>query len=141
MASCFPPGAETTRRNEMAERMKRSIDDLLIAFKKDPASVSGKAIDDLVVDLEPVLRRVEEAQRRPRCQFQTGLDDSSPLPHAQAAARLARFVVLKSRRCLERGDVDTPLHDVKIVLRLARDLRPRGPTVCQLVANQIIICT
>jgi hypothetical protein len=142
MAACFPDDAETARRKEIAERRKRSFDSLYIAFTKNPTSVSGKAIDDLVAELEPALCKVEEAQRRPRCQFQTGYEYSSLLPHAETAARLARLLVMKTRRCLDRGDVETPLHDLGIVLRLARDLRPRGPAICQLVADLLVVfCT
>ncbi len=135
MFVCFPPGSETSRRKQLAERRGRTLDELHSAFTKDPASVSGEAIDRLVAELEAGMLKLEEAQHRPRCMFQTGLHSMSPLPHAQAARRVARLVTLRTRRSLDRGDLDQPLHDLAIVLRLIRDLRPRGPMICQLVAT------
>ncbi len=135
MFVCFPPGPETSRRKQLAERRGRALDELHSAFTKDPAAVSGEAIDRLVADLQEGMRKIEESQRRPRCVFQTGLHSMSPLPHAQAARRVARLVTLRTRRGLDRGDFEQPLHDLAIVLRLTRDLRPRGPMICQLVAT------
>ena len=135
MSVCFPTGPETSRRKQLAEQRGRTLDELHSAFTKDPASVSGEAIDRLVAELDAGMRKLEEAQRRPRCMFQTGLLSMGPLPHAQAARRVARLVTLRTRRSLDRGDLDQPLHDLAIVLRLIRDLRPRGPMICQLVAT------
>jgi hypothetical protein len=135
LANCFPPGAETTHRKEIAKRRKRSIESLYAELTKDPASVSDKAIDELVAELEPALHRVEDAQRRAQCVFQTSLDIVDPLPHAQAARQVDRLLALKTRRCVARGDIETPLHDLEVDLRLARDLRPRGPMLSQLVAT------
>ncbi len=135
MAACFPANAETARRKQIAEPRIQSVSQAYDAFVKDPASVSAEAIDRLVADLETGMRRVEEAQRRPRCVFQTGLSLRSPPVHAHAARQVARLAVLRTRRSLDRGDLEQPLHDLAIVLRLARDLRPRGPMTCQLVAT------
>ncbi len=87
LAVCFPEDAETARRKALAERRSQAIDDLFTAYRKDPASASDRAIDDLVAELEPALRQVEAAQRRPRCVFELPLDLLAPLPHAPAARR------------------------------------------------------
>jgi hypothetical protein len=137
MAACFPANAETARRKQLAERRIQSVGRTYDAFVKAPASVSGEAIDRLVADLEDGMRKVEEAQRRPRCVFQTGLGPGIPLVHAQAAGQVARLAVLRTRRHLDRGDPERPLLDLAIVLRLARDLRPRGPMFCQLAATNL----
>jgi hypothetical protein len=139
MAVCFLAGAETSKRQRVSERRSKTLETLFFAFVKDPTSTTDNAIDDIVAELEPAVRRVERAQGRPQCVFETGLATDSPLPHAEAARRVARLVVLKSRRCLDRGNVETPLRDLQMVLRLARDLRPRGPTVCQLIATSITL--
>jgi hypothetical protein len=142
MAVCFPEGPETARRRQIAERRIQPVDKAYQAFVKDPTSISGEAFDRLVADLEEGMRKLEKAQRRPGCVFQTGLSSSSPLPHAEAARRVARIVVLRTHRNLARGDVEEPLHDLAIVLRLTRDLRPRGPMICQLIATAMSqICT
>jgi hypothetical protein len=137
MAVCFPEGADTTRRKQVAERRSRAIDGLFVAFIKDPTSVSGEAIDALVAELEPALQKVEGAQRRPRCVFELPLDMYAPLPHVIPTRRVARLVTLKTLRYLDRGDAEQPLHDLEVVLRLARDLRPRGSLICQIVATSI----
>jgi hypothetical protein len=136
-AVCFLEGAETTQRKQVAERRIRAIDDLFFAFRKDPATVSNQAIEELVAELEPALRKVEDAQRRPRCVFDLPLDTFTPLPHVEPAQRVARLVAMKTSRCLDRGEVAQPLHDLEVVLRLTRDLRPRGSLICQIIATSI----
>ena len=82
------------------------------------------------------LRKLEQAQHRPRCVFQTGVDFSTLLPHAKAAQWVARLAILKTYRCLARGEVEVPLRDLEIVLRLARASEPRA-LISQLVATAI----
>ena len=101
------------------------------------ATLPGATIDQLVADLEVGMRKIEEAQRRPKCVFLIGCDTGSLLPHAQAAREVARLAVLRTRRSLDRGNVETPIHDLATVLRLARDLRPRGPSICQVVSGTL----
>ncbi len=137
LAVCFPKDAETDRGSRLAERRSRVIDALYSAFRTDSTSVSDQAIDGLISELEPGLRKVEDAQRRPRCVFDLHLDMFGPVPHAIPARRVAQFVVLKTQRCLDRGDAEQPLHDLEVVLRLVRDLRPRGSLICQITATSI----
>ena len=84
------------------------------AFRKDPASVSDQAIDDLIAELEP-----GPAQGRGRPAYGPGacstvrLDLLAPsAPRAPASARSPDLVALKTRRCLDRGDVERPLRDL-----------------------------
>ena len=137
LAVCFPEDAETDRRTRLAERRSQAIDALYSAFRKDATSVSDQAIDGLITELEPALCKVAAAQHRPRCVFDLDLDMFGPVPHVIPARRVARFVVLKTHRCLDRGDAEQPLHDLEVVLRLVRDLRPRGSLICQIVATAI----
>ena len=80
------------------------------------------------------MRKVEDAERRPKCVFQSGIDYAAPVPHAQAVREVARLIMLRTRRNLDRGNVDQPLRDLGVLLRLARDMRPRQASICQLVA-------
>ncbi|MFI5457107.1 MAG: hypothetical protein ACHRXM_16805 [Isosphaerales bacterium] len=137
MAVCFPENAEIARRKQLADARYRVLRDQSQAVMNNPASVAGAAIDRLVTDLEVGMQKVEEAQRRPRCVFQSGFDDTSLLPHAQAAREVARLAVLRTRRNLDRGNVEQPLRDLGVVFRLARDLRPRGASICQVVAGAL----
>jgi hypothetical protein len=131
MANCFPPGAETNRRKQLAATRMKSLQDQYAAFTKDPTSVDIHAIDRVIADLNVGMRKLENAQRRPRCFFESGIDYSARLPHAEAVSEVARLVILRARRNVDRGNLDQALPDLDVLLRLARDLRPRGPAVCQ----------
>jgi hypothetical protein len=47
---------------------------------------------------------------------------------------VARAIACRTWRDLDRGDFERPIEGVETVLRLSRDLRPRGLIVCQLVS-------
>jgi hypothetical protein len=137
MAICLPEGVETTRRKQIAVRRMKSLRDQHQAIIKEPASVAPSAIDRMVAGLEVGMRKVEDAQHRPKCVFQSGIDYTTPVPHAQAVREVGRLIMLRTRRNLDRGNVGQPLHDLGVLLRLARDMRPRQATICQLVASSL----
>ncbi len=133
-ARCFPDDQETERRRERARQRVdqwREIDD---ALRKNPGAVSAWAIDEIVKLHDAGFRSLVEAQKRPRCVFVTGLGAGSLLPHLQAARQVARIASLRTRRDLENGDFERPLRDFQMVLRLCRDLQPRGSRMSQLVS-------
>ncbi len=140
LAVCFPADAETARRRAVVQQRARTLDSLYQTYAEKPDTLDGEAVDRLVAELEPALRRVELAQGRPRCVFESGVDISSLLPHALASRQAARLVLLKTHRRVARGDVEVPLQDLEIVLRLARDLRPRAGVISQITATAIT-CT
>ena len=137
MAVCFPQDSETARRKQLAQARNKPLFDQSQAVMTNPASAQIATIDRLVADLDIGMRKIEEAQRRPKCVFQIGCDMTSELPHAQTAREVARLAVLRTFRNLDRGNVETPIHDLATVLRLARDLRPRGPAICQVVSGTL----
>ena len=59
------------------------------------------------------------------------------LPHVQVARQVTRIAVLRVQRAIQRGDVDAAILDVETVLRLARDLQPRGVMISQMVPAAI----
>jgi hypothetical protein len=136
MADCFPEG-EGRRRAAIARRRQGLANGLLKAWGSDRASVDRAALDALLEEYAVGFLKLEQAQRRPRCVFQTALSVDAPLPHTQAARAVGRGVTLRAGRALERGDVEGALDDVARLLRLARDLRHRAPVVGQLVASAI----
>jgi hypothetical protein len=72
------------------------------------------------------------AQKRGRCVFPIGIVADTPhIAGARGAARVGRLRVLLH---LDRGDVDAALDDLAVVLRLSRDLRPRGNAICQIAS-------
>ena len=121
------PSVPAGRRDEPEESggqaRNRDLLELFDAFRTDPSAVSGDAIDGLVADLEPALRKVKIAQGRPRCVFETsiGLANLS-FPHLFASRDFSQLVLMKTRRAIDRGDIDAPFRDIETVLRQV--LRP-----------------
>jgi hypothetical protein len=138
--NCFPEGEDRTRRKSaIDERMKR-WHEMENSQAKDPASVPAAQKDALLAEYEPGWQKIVAAQKRPKCVFQPGLGISALLPHAQASRQVARVAIERTRRALERNDQEAALEDLRIILRLSRDLRPRGSITSQLVSvalNQV----
>ncbi len=95
------------------------------------------SIDEVIKLHDVGFRKLADAQRRDRCVFEYGLGITALLPHIQASRQVTRVAALRVRRAVERGDIAAAIHDVATVLRLARDLQPRGPVINQLVAIAI----
>ena len=104
----------------------RSIYRIDEAWEKDPKSVDMAAVDAWLADYDVGFQKLAAAQQRPRCVFQTGLRIDTLTAHSQAARQVARVALWRTRRDIERGDSERPIEDLKTVLRLSRDLRPRG---------------
>jgi hypothetical protein len=143
IAACFPEGPDRDRRLRAAEDSTNRYIELYRMLEKDPKAVPAQAIDAVIKLYEPGFRKLAEAQRLDRCVFEAGLGDEARIPHIQAARQVARLASPRVRRAVERGDFDAAIRDVEAVLRLVRDLRPRGSMVTQLVAGEIteqVVC-
>jgi hypothetical protein len=137
VAVCLPEGPERERlRQEALDRSKR-FNDVYQTFGNDPGKVDPAAADTVVAEYDAGWKKLVEAQKRPRCVFQTGLHVTSLLPHAQGARQAARVGAMKAYRELEKGQIDAAIDDAAVVLRLAGDLRPRGTLIMQMVASAI----
>jgi hypothetical protein len=134
MDSCFPEGPERERRRQAAEDRYKRYMEVQDALTKNAKSVPDSSIDEVVKSYETGFRKLAAAQRRERCVFETGIGITSLLPHVQVARQVARVASLRVRRAVERRDFDGAIRDVEMVLRLVRDLQPRGPFITQLVA-------
>ena len=138
--TCFWPQREGPPREEAIRLMDvfRQRSDKYLRFEeaweKDPKSVDHAAVDAWLAEYETGFEKLATAQKRPRCVFQTGRSLHSPFPHTQAAREVARVVTWRTRRDLQRGDFQRPIEGLQTVLRLSRDLRPRGAVVCQMVS-------
>jgi hypothetical protein len=143
VAVCFPEGPERDRRRQAADdRMRRHLE-LDKAIREDPKSIPAESIDAVIKLYDTGFRKLAEAQRRDRCIFEVGYGPEAPIPpHLQAARQVARIASLRVRRAVEREDFDGAIRDVESVLRLVRDLRPRGFIIVQLVAAAIesVVC-
>lgn len=137
-SACFPAGAEQRRRREAADNRMRRYQQLTSAIEKAPGSVSPASIDEVIGLYGAGFRKLAAAQRRESCVFDGGFGMASLLPHVQDARQVARIASLRVRRDIEKDDINAALRDVETVLRLARDLKPRGFLISQVTSAAIV---
>ncbi len=135
---CFTPAGakpqgEVLRRVETARRRIDEYVRLEEAWEKNPKTVDEAAVDAWLAQYETGFQKLAEAQRRPQCVFETGVGIAALMPHTQAR-QVVRVVKWRARRDLAKGNIDRPIQDVELVLRLSRDIQPRGGVICQLVS-------
>lgn len=136
--TCLPEGPERTAAVQRLSERKQRADALFRAYTTDPKTVAADAIDAVLAEHADGFRKLIDAQKqRPRCVFQTGLGFTATLSHLQAARQVARLSSLKVHRELQKGEINAAINDVGVILRLARDLQPRGFLISQLVAIAI----
>ena len=134
---CFPEGPERERRSRATKDRNKRYNDLVQPAYPNPKTVLDLAAVDEVIKLyDTGFKKLAEAQRRERCVFETGFSAAS-LPHAQTSRQVYRVSSLRLQRAVQRGDLAAAIREVETVLRLARDLRPRGVIITQLVADAI----
>jgi hypothetical protein len=136
VAPCFPEDERTRRANVAQERSSR-LDAILSNLATNPNSDQSDAIETLLKDYEVGFQTLVRAQKRKRCAFETALTIVASQPHVHAARQVLRVVELRNRRDLDSGDFEHAIDDLQIVLRLSRDLRPRGDMLAQLVSCSI----
>jgi hypothetical protein len=107
------------------------------AWESDPNSVDAAEVDAWLAEFDKAFRKLAVAQQRPTCMFQTGYSVFTLLPHLQGVRQVDRVVKWRTRRDIQRGDLERPLADLKMLLRLIRDLQVRGPQVAQLTAQAV----
>ena len=66
-----------------------------------------------------------------------GISVTSRIPHVIVANQVARVARLKVRRELERGQIDAAFRDLSRLMRLSRDLLPRGVPIAGMVSASI----
>ena len=69
-------------------------------------------IDKVLDEYDRGFRKLDWAQKRPKCVFETGIGTTASIAHVQVARNVARIVVLKVRRELERGEFDAALREL-----------------------------
>ncbi len=137
VAVCFPEGPDRESRKRAVDERSGRFFALSQALRKDPNSVPAAAIDAMLTEYDTGFRKLDSAQQRARCVFQTGLGIKAILPHLQPARQVARVAEWKVRRDLERGEIDAALRDLARLLRVSRDLLPRGHAITGLVSSAI----
>jgi len=104
--------------------LKRSNDDLLAVLAR----------------YEPLLHEVEEAARRPYCQFPIRYEDNSDvrLPHLSLLRNLARTYRLRALAELSTGQVDAASDDVQMCLRFIDMIKEEPLLLSCLVRGAIL---
>jgi RNA polymerase sigma factor (sigma-70 family) len=131
---CFPEGADRESRKQSVERRLARFWPIFQSWNKAPSSVPAATIDALVSEFDTGFRKLDWAQQRTRCVFQTGIGATARIPHVQVVGHVGRVARLKVSRALERGDFNTALRDLARLLRLSRDVLPRGVMIAGLVS-------
>lgn len=91
---------------------------------------------ELINTLRPALDLVDKAQQQPSCVFFSGLHLTDTLPHLQGARVLSRLGRIELH-ALRTGEFEATERVVRRLLHLARDLRPHGGIIHQLISYTI----
>ena len=129
----FPDLSEEEQRRRALEIWERSKEGrrLELGWKATPREFDPIAADAWLAQYEPGMQILVAAQELPDCVFQTSRSFDSYAPHQQAASEVRDVIQWRVRRDLHVGDLQRPLADLNVLLRLTRDLRPRGASGTQ----------
>ena len=116
----------SARRSQAAKDRSKQYFELTKLVGGQSVELDAAAVDALIKQHDTGYRKLADAQRRPQCVFETGFGIAAMLPHAQASRQVARISSLKVQRAVQRGDLAAAIREIDVVLRLVRDLRPRG---------------
>jgi hypothetical protein len=135
VASCFP--THVSARAAAARARAARVKPLWDVWKDDPSKVDRAKLDAAIRDHAEGLRKLDLAQKRPRCVFAIGITIESLLPHAQVARDVVKILAFQADLDLDRDDFDAAIGRVERALRLSRDLRPRETAIGQIVSIAI----
>lgn len=131
----FPPEVRAEHSPAIRDRFEGGLE-FQKAWESNKRRITAER--DLFLDQHAVgLRKFEEAQIRPRCQFEFGWDIAAYGPAVQAFREVLRVSRFDVERRLEVGDFDAVVRRIAMILRLSRDMRTRGALLAQLVADAI----
>jgi hypothetical protein len=132
-----PPATWPWSENKIPDRVRKLDNDVNVLADYDmllQGAVSEAAIESLLSEAQPALKKFDEAQQRRQCVFVTGIRFDSVLPHAQASRQFVRLACIQLYHARLKGDFDEADQAIRRTLRLSRDVRLRGAMVVQLVS-------
>ena len=128
----FPPDEQERLRQIDGKRWDQFAR-LNEAWSKDPKSVNLAELDAWLAEYETGFKKLALAQQRTAaCVFQNEYRIDWVSPDLNASLEVERVTKWRTRRDLQRGDFDRAIQAVETVLRLARDVRNKGPLLAQL---------
>lgn len=138
MHDCVSADEDAARGAALRERAARRQ----ILLRRDQRAVSAAERGLCVVEYHDSFEKLVQAQTRPKCLFETPLDagmlldpfSSSSLQYADAARTVRLLADWSIELFIGKGELDLALDEIEMVLRLGRDLRPRGPWFSQWVS-------
>lgn len=133
LADTFPP-PERAARLAQARSLSKQISDLSDAEKLAANQFSRQQVEQALNASKEFVEKIDLAQSKANCSFESEFSINTLLPHVQAARDLARHSVLQIYHAQKMGDTVTVNAAINRTLRLSRDLQPRGFSVCQLVS-------
>ncbi len=136
LGECFSEKEKLERTPAIRQRTRQFIA-LYNRWKADPESVTGTEIDSCLRKYGTAFDKLGLAQERERCVFQTGIDFAAGNQHAQTAREVANVFTFRIGRALARKQFDESIAHLEMLLRLIRDLRPRGSITTQQITLEM----
>ena len=135
-----PPASWPWDQNKIPEYVReldRAVGNLSDRDKLLQGSVSEADVESLLAKAEPALKKLDEAQQKPRCVFVTGINIWSLMPHAQSARKFGFLACIQLYHARVKGSFGEAEQAVRRTLRLSRNLRLRGAVIFQLISNNL----
>lgn len=155
LAVCYPEDFREPRMSKARERSQEFVS-LFRQWKTNPQSVDFTTLDVCLAGYSDCFDDLTKAQRRLRCIFDSDQNLFAEQRHVAAAREAANVAALKIQQALRDsrpvgrkvGEVETSktappsvvekcLSDIERILRLSRDLRPRGRIETQMASLAI----
>jgi len=113
--------------------MKRAARTALLQ-NREQGTVSADERARDILQYEKPFEKLAEAQKRPHCQFEFDPEAGGIFAHFLAARQVARLINWRVEFWVSKGELDRALDDIERALRLARDLRPHGSPIRQVIS-------
>jgi hypothetical protein len=110
---------DTKKRMDLATRYE-------IAVSHDPKTSDADARDAVLAAYANGFQKLLRSQNRSRSAFEYPMDVSATSPLAGAVRQIARIARIRVERDIAQGDFESAITLIDALLRLSRDLRPRG---------------
>jgi hypothetical protein len=137
VAICFPEGPDREARKQAIDDRQKRFLEVFQAVTMHRGVVTEEKLEATLNEFDTGFRKLDWAQQRPLCVFETSGGVTAYAAHVQTARNVARVAQLRVRQFLEKGEIDPAIRDLKRLLRLSRDLIPRGFAITDLTAAAI----
>lgn len=127
-------GVDFSELQASKDRRYERFMDVYRAWLSDPESLNSDA-HEVVSMFDRGVELIRTAQELSDCTFETGLTITASLSHLEGARAVAQVLRIRAALLLESGDLDGPIESVSLLLRLYRDLQPRGIVISQELTN------